>query len=99
MSKTFGQALDIFLYSNLKSGQSINSVYMYLENYDDPKVILNIGESSYDYTEIIFTTVSLKDEIEAYKAEIQALKNKKRALEESKRKIENAISLLRKEWL
>ncbi len=96
MSKTMGQLLDEYLATELKPGRNISSVYLYTDDYDDaPKMVINTTEQDYDFTQVLYESVDLKQQIADGRVQAKALQDKIRQLEKSKKDIIKAIDLLR----
>lgn len=95
MSKTFGQLLDEYLTSEVKPRQNVQSLYMYMEDYQTPKLVINTSEQDYDYTDILFTVVDLKTQEAQLQTSVKALQDKVRQLNKSKSDVEKAIRLLK----
>lgn len=94
MDKTLGQLLDAYLETEIPKSRDFSSLYMYMQDYQTPKIVINTTEQDYDYTQVLYELVDLREQVAAEETKLKALQDKVRQLNKSKSDVEKAIKLL-----
>ena len=95
--KTFGTLIDEYIEQSFKKGEEVQSLYLYMSDYQTPQMVLQTSRQDWEFTEIIFTNLDLLEQKKNLKAEVAALQKKVKELEKSKKDVIKAIKLLKDE--